>query len=157
MASDFDIGHKSGQYSEYGFAMARPRSVGSKLGRTLQAQDQETRGSAPNLRDSAGGKILFRLRSWTRTRIGFWLLPIVLAAVLLAVPIHASANIFTISGIEISATAKTSNEAKQLAIAEGQNKALASLFAKLVRVEDAENLPPIDDALLQQVVAGFSL
>jgi len=81
----------------------------------------------------------------------------IVAALLLAVPVHASANIFTITGIEISATAATSTEAKQLAIAEGQTKALASLFEKLIKPEDAASLPPVDANLLQQVVIGFSL
>jgi len=95
--------------------------------------------------------------SWWPPRVPGWILPVIAAALLLAVPVRANANIFTVTGVEISATASTSTEAKQLAIAEGQNEALASLFEKLIRPEDMANLPPVDANMLQQVVIGFSL
>lgn len=77
-------------------------------------------------------------------------------AVVAGAPV-AHADIFSITGVEIEATASTAAEAKQIAIASGQAKALAQLFRKLTRPEDASRLPPVDAETLQQVVIGFSL
>lgn len=80
-----------------------------------------------------------------------------LAVLALSVPQNAKADIFTVTGIEIAATAKTATEAKQIAIAGGQKKALTELLDKLTSAEEAASLPPADAAMLQQVIVGFSL
>lgn len=80
-----------------------------------------------------------------------------IAIIVVSISQVARADIFSITGVEISATADNAAEAKKIAIAAGQIEALNAILAKLVSPEDAANLPPVDEALLQQVVTGFSL
>jgi len=90
--------------------------------------------------------------------VGIWL--VVCAFLALVAPWSggsAQAQIFTISGIAVSAQAASADEAKKLAIADGQIKAYEALIAKLVRPEDAVLLPVPDEIGLQGLVSGFSL
>jgi len=69
----------------------------------------------------------------------------------------AAADMFTVSGIEIAASGETAVEAKTVAIAEGQAKAFAQLVRRLTSPEDAVVISTADPAILQSVVAGYSL
>jgi len=69
----------------------------------------------------------------------------------------ARADMFTVSGIEIAATAESAVDAKQVAIAEGQARAFARLARRLIAPEEAGLLATPDPETLQSVVAGYSL
>ncbi|VAW12941.1 hypothetical protein MNBD_ALPHA09-8 [hydrothermal vent metagenome] len=107
------------------------------------------------------GKLCTSAKTGPTAKVVHWagatVFSVFLAALALTWPQFARANIFTVSDIEISATASTANEAKQIAIAEGQSKALAALLDRLITPEDLANLPEIEPEMLQQVVIGFSL
>lgn len=90
--------------------------------------------------------------------MGIWLVVFAFLALMAPWPGGAArAQIFTVSGITVSARAASADEAKRLAIAEGQIKAYEALIAKLVRPEEAALLPVPDELALQGLVSGFSL
>lgn len=114
--------------------------------------DQATGGFPPQ-----GTRRGYFARCAARMRAAGCALAVLVVLIAGFLPGVARADIYTITGVAISATAETAIAAKQAAIAEGQFKAYSALVKRLTRPGEAEALPKIDSTMLQQVVIGFSL
>jgi len=88
-------------------------------------------------------------------RLLLWVTGVALGAVVAASP--AAADMFTITGVAVDATADSALDAKAKAIGEGQAKAFAELLSRVVRAEDRPRVPQPDLETLQTVVAGYSI
>lgn len=64
-------------------------------------------------------------------------------------------DIFTVSGIQVDATAKTAAEARQVAIAQGRAEAWRRMLEKLTLQQDHDRLPAYDPARAARVIEGF--
>lgn len=69
----------------------------------------------------------------------------------------AQSDIFTVSGIEVDATADKVTDARQAAIADGQRQAFNRLMHRLVPEADWPSLSPPSAAALQEMISDFSV
>lgn len=73
-------------------------------------------------------------------------------------PVHAAdADLFTVRGIPVDATAETAPTARDRAVAEGRREAFRRLVGRLVPMAEADRLPDPTDAELQRLVLGFEV
>ncbi len=83
------------------------------------------------------------------------------ALIMLAAPCaHAQGgqgSLFTVSKVTVQAEAQDAVEAKQIAIAEGQKKALYSLMKRLTGFSSHNRLPQLDDASIERMVDGLQV
>lgn len=69
----------------------------------------------------------------------------------------AAQNLYTVSGIHVDATAASSSEALNLAIAQGRPKAWTVLFRRLTRQQDWAREPKLDGAALLRLSRGYTI
>lgn len=69
----------------------------------------------------------------------------------------ASADVFTVTGVEVDATAESAAAARQEAIADGQTRAAARVVARLTLPEDRALLPPMDASTAALLVSGLEV
>ncbi len=69
----------------------------------------------------------------------------------------AAADVFTVTGISIDATAETATLARNAAVADGQRRALALLLKRLALQEDWSLLPTVDAAMAEGMVRSFQV
>lgn len=74
----------------------------------------------------------------------------------LAGPLQA-ADLFTVSGVPVDATAASAADARNQALAVGQRAALRTMLQRLTLREDQSRLPRIDEALVNRTVQGFEI
>ena len=72
----------------------------------------------------------------------------------LAGPLQA-ADLFTVSGVPVDATAASAADARNQALAVGQRATLRTMLQRLTLREDQSRLPRIDEALVNRTVQGF--
>lgn len=84
---------------------------------------------------------------------------ILAAAVLLAGPAGAAHadDLYTVSGIHVDASASSSTEAFNAAIAQGRVKAFQILYRRLTRQQDWDRQPAMDNAALTRIGRGFNV
>ncbi|MDZ4789847.1 MAG: DUF2066 domain-containing protein [Hyphomicrobiales bacterium] len=83
-----------------------------------------------------------------------------LSAILFAAGAQAQGgqgSLFTVAKVSVQAEAQDSVEAKQLAIAEGQKKALNTLMKRLTGFRAQNRLPQLDDAAIERMVDGLQV
>lgn len=68
----------------------------------------------------------------------------------------AAANLFTVKDVHVDATAASSTEAMNTAIAEGRPRAFQILYRRLTRQEDWGRQPVLDPTALLRLSRGFS-
>ena len=66
-------------------------------------------------------------------------------------------DVFTISDVEVDATAANATEAQNRAIAEGQKAALGRLFTRIVLAADSNKLPQINAGTITELVRDFEV
>ncbi len=71
-------------------------------------------------------------------------------------PAHA-ADVFTVTGIPVDATAETATLARNAAIADGQRRALEVLLRRLALQEDWSLLPTVDATMAESMVRSFQV
>ena len=71
------------------------------------------------------------------------------------VPAKAADELYTVSGIHVDASAASSAEAANIAIAQGRPKAWQVLYRRLTREEDWPRQPALDPAALVRVSRGY--
>jgi len=71
------------------------------------------------------------------------------------VPAKAADELYTVSGIHVDASAASSAEAANIAIAQGRPKAWQVLYRRLTREEDWPRQPALDPATLVRVSRGY--
>ncbi len=76
-------------------------------------------------------------------------------AVCIAMPAMAE-DIFTVSGIHVAATAASSTEALNLAIAQGRPRAWQVLYHRLTRERDWDRQPALDASTLVRISRGYT-
>jgi hypothetical protein len=69
----------------------------------------------------------------------------------------ASADVFTVRGVEVDVNAANASESRRQAIAAGQLEAAQRLIERLTREADRFNAPPLDAARAARLVAGFNI
>ncbi|AWZ00257.1 MAG: DUF2066 domain-containing protein [Rhodobiaceae bacterium] len=69
----------------------------------------------------------------------------------------AAADVFTVTGISIDATAETATQARNAAVADGQRRALEVLLKRLALQEDWSLLPTVDTNLAEGMVRSFQV
>jgi hypothetical protein len=79
-----------------------------------------------------------------------------LALVLLAAPASAQ-ELFTVAGVHVDATAASSAEALNLAIAQGRPRAWQILYRRLTREQDWPRQPALDGAALLRLARGYTI
>lgn len=81
-----------------------------------------------------------------------------LAALFLAVcgPVSA-ADLFTVAAVPVDQTAASASEARAVALANGQRVAYRTLMQRLTLREDQRRAPPVNDALLNELVQGLEI
>ena len=67
------------------------------------------------------------------------------------------ARIYTIYDIEVDQTSRTVNQARRIALLNGQREALQKFFAKVLRPEDVAKLPYFDDRQVRELISGFEI
>jgi hypothetical protein len=92
----------------------------------------------------------------------FFTAAFLLAAALIAIPgmlppAHAAEDLYTVSGIHVDATAASSTEAFNAAIAQGRVKAFQILFRRLTRQQDWGRQPAMDTAALTRASRSFTV
>jgi hypothetical protein len=70
-------------------------------------------------------------------------------------PAQAADALYTVSGVHVDASAASSTEAANIAIAQGRPKAWQILYRRLTREEDWPRLPVLDPATLVRVSRGY--
>ena len=70
-------------------------------------------------------------------------IPALALALVLATPVHAE-DLYTVSGVHVDASASSSAEALNLAIAQGRPKAWQILYRRLTRQQDWTRQPALD-------------
>lgn len=68
-----------------------------------------------------------------------------------------AADVFTVTGISVDATAETATQARNAAIADGQRRALEVLLKRLALQEDWSLLPTVDTAMAEGMVRSFQV
>ncbi|MDX2264861.1 MAG: DUF2066 domain-containing protein [Hyphomicrobiales bacterium] len=83
----------------------------------------------------------------------------ILAALIAPAPLSAQSagSIYTVSKVAVRAEAADAVEAKQIAIAEGQKRALASLMKRLTGFRAHSRLPELDDASIERMIDGMQV
>jgi hypothetical protein len=74
-----------------------------------------------------------------------------------AVPARAQDSLYTVSGIHVDATAQSSTEAMNAAIAQGRGKAFQILYRRLTRQADWARQPALDAAALLRISRGYNI
>lgn len=69
----------------------------------------------------------------------------------------ADADLFTVRGVPVDATAETATTARDRAVAEGRRVAFRRLVGRLVPAAEATGMPDPTDAELQRTVLGFEV
>lgn len=64
---------------------------------------------------------------------------------------------FTVSDVNVEASADSAANARPVALAEGQRRAFTTMLRRLTQPEDHGRLPRPSEALLNEVVAGFGI
>jgi hypothetical protein len=82
---------------------------------------------------------------------------ILLLAACLMGPAKAQEALYTVSGVHVDATAASSSEALNQAIAQGRAKAFQILFRRLTRQADWVHQPPLDSAALLRLSRGSNI
>lgn len=81
----------------------------------------------------------------------------VLALVIgISAPVSA-ADVFTVTGVAVDATAESASAARGIAVLEGERRALAILLKRLTLKEDWGLLPTIDGATAESLVRSFQV
>lgn len=82
-----------------------------------------------------------------------------LASILLvlAVALPARADIFTVKGVRVDATAGTAAEARKSALASGHLRAMQRLLSRVVLTEDLGLLPPLSADAVAEFVRSFQV
>lgn len=82
-----------------------------------------------------------------------------LAIVLVVTPAEAQGadGVFTVSGVEVDATAATAASARDQALAQGMKTALHRLLDRIVLAADRDRLPPVDGSEVSQLVRDFEV
>ncbi|MDX2104517.1 MAG: DUF2066 domain-containing protein [Alphaproteobacteria bacterium] len=75
--------------------------------------------------------------------------------VLAAVPVRA--DVFTIAGLAVEASAQSAAQARDQALLEGQRRAIRALLERLAGREDFARLPRVDDAGLASLVQSLEI
>ena len=75
---------------------------------------------------------------------------------LLCAPAQAQ-ELFTVSGVHVDATAASSGEALNLAVAQGRPRAWQILFHRLTREQDWSRQPALDGAALLRLSRGYTI
>src|ERR1700743_2338421 len=75
---------------------------------------------------------------------------------LLFAPAQAQ-ELFTVSGVHVDATAASSAEALNLAVAQGRPRAWQILFRRLTREQDWARQPAVDGAALLRLSRGYTI
>jgi hypothetical protein len=70
-------------------------------------------------------------------------------------PAEAADDLYTVSGVHVDASASSSAEAANIAIAQGRPKAWQILYRRLTREEDWPHQPALDPAALVRVSRGY--
>ncbi len=89
-----------------------------------------------------------------KRRLSF--LALVLLLLVAAVPLRA-AEVFTVEGVPLDATAASVSAARDTARAEGQRRALRMLFERLTLSADRSRLPRVSDNALSDMIQGFEV
>src|ERR1700742_5012094 len=76
--------------------------------------------------------------------------------VALAAPAQAQ-ELFTVSGVHVDATAASSGEALNLAVAQGRPRAWQILYRRLTRQQDWPRQPALDGAALLRLSRGYTI
>ncbi len=82
-------------------------------------------------------------------------LALALWLVSLVAPARASDELYTVSGVHVDASAASSAEAANIAIAQGRPKAWQVLYRRLTREEDWPKQPALDQPALVRVSRGY--
>ena len=77
-------------------------------------------------------------------------------AVLLSTPVSAQ-DLYTVSDVHVDATAASSGEALNLAVAQGRPKAWTILYRRLTRQQDWPRQPALDGATLLRLSRGYNI
>ncbi|MBL29005.1 MAG: hypothetical protein CMM50_15805 [Rhodospirillaceae bacterium] len=64
---------------------------------------------------------------------------------------------YSVDDVAVDETADSAESARQIALAEGQRKALRQLFERLTFAEDYDRLPPADDSAVTYLVRSFQV
>jgi len=82
--------------------------------------------------------------------------PVLAMAWALASPPAAAAELYTVSGVHVDASAASSAEALNLAIAQGRPRAWQILYRRLTRQQDWGRQPQLDAAALVRLSRGYT-
>ena len=77
-------------------------------------------------------------------------------SVLLAAPVRAQ-ELYTVAGVHVDATAASSSEALNLALAQGRPRAWQILYRRLTREQDWQRQPALDGAALLRLSRGYTI
>jgi hypothetical protein len=88
------------------------------------------------------------LKSFAALALALWCLSSV-------APAQAADDLYTVSGVHVDASAASSSEAANIAIAQGRPKAWQILYRRLTREEDWPHQPALDPATLVRVSRGY--
>src|SRR5215472_14007456 len=92
-----------------------------------------------------------------RTIFSFIFASLLAALCLVAGPAGAQDALYTVSGVHVDATAASSGEALNEAIAQGRAKAFQILYRRLTRQADWPRQPPLDTAGLLRLSRGSTV
>ena len=76
---------------------------------------------------------------------------------LIATPAHAGAEAYTVRDLPVDVEAKSSAQAREIALAEGQRAAFGFMLSRLVVAEDRTQLPTLGDAEIADLIEGFEI
>ena len=82
-------------------------------------------------------------------------IPVLALALCVAVPAHAE-DLYTVAGVHVDASAASSAEALNLAIAQGRPRAWQILYRRLTRQQDWTRQPPLDAPSLVRLSRGYT-
>lgn len=80
-----------------------------------------------------------------------------LAGLALAVPVRAQDSLYTVPGIHVDASAQSTTEALNAAIAQGRFKAFQTLYRRLTRQADWPRQPQLDVQSLLRLSRGYTI
>lgn len=79
------------------------------------------------------------------------------AGLFLAAPVRAQESLYTVSGVHVDASAASSSEALNAAMAQGRAKAFQTLYRRLTRQADWARQPPLDLPGLLRLSRGYTV
>jgi len=85
------------------------------------------------------------------------LLAVLGAGLFLAAPARAQESLYSVSGVHVDATAASSSEALNAAMAQGRSKAFQILFRRLTRQSDWARQPALDLPSLLRLSRGYTV